>query len=61
MISARTAWKHRRLAWKYRGLGVSRKQVLAGVIAGLAITVALARKRKDRTGGTRDRTPREAE
>jgi|HubBroStandDraft_4_1064222.scaffolds.fasta_scaffold50811_1 hypothetical protein len=45
MISARAVWKHRRLAWKYRGLLISRKQVLAGVIAGISITVALARQR----------------
>ena len=49
MISARTAWKYRKLAWKYRGLlkyyglGIPREAVLAGVITGLAVTCALAR------------------
>ena len=43
MLSARTAWKHRKLIWKcrglwkYRGLWVHRKDVLAGVIAGGAV------------------------
>ena len=48
MLSARSAWKHRKLLWKcrglwkYRGLWVHRKDLLAGVIAGGAVAWALA-------------------
>lgn len=50
MIDARTAWKYRRLAWKYRklwkyrGLWTRRKDVLAASMTAAAIGLALGQK-----------------
>jgi hypothetical protein len=50
MIDAHTAWKYRKLAWKYRrlwkyrGLWNNRKELLAGTITAASIGWALAHK-----------------
>jgi hypothetical protein len=50
MFSVRNAWKYRKVAWKYRrlwkyrGLWRHRKELLAGVVGGVAVGWALSHR-----------------